>query len=253
MRKIFVLFILLIGMMLFACKKENNIVIQNVEFKAEDGILLKGTLYMDPGAMEKLPGVVLAHQYMNSRSSWAIFGKKLANDGHVVLTFDFRGFGESSGEEDIPGNDKDVIAAVNFLMNFGKVDRDRIAVAGASMGGMAAVNAAAQTQSIKAVITVSSPPSWKESEPVKMAGQIAPRPILVVCGSNDGHLALRAGRMLYLSAKAPREWLEIKTNRHGTDIFATPQGAELENAIALFLSQHLKKNIAPFEETGRDE
>lgn len=236
--------ILIIAVVLIVgCGENSGIMTQDIEFSSDDGVLLKGTLYMPQGINEKLPGVTLAHMNMNDRTSWADYAEKLALEGYVVLTFDLRGWGESGGESNVPEMYRDVMAAVTYLANFGKVDRDRIAAAGASMGGMASVIAATHTSSIKAVATVSSPPSWSDSEPVKVIGKLTPRPVLVIAGSSDPHLDLRAARMLFLAAREPRQWLEINTNKHGTDIFATPQGVELERALAVFFADNLKKTV----------
>lgn len=222
------------------CGEKSGIITQDVEFRSDDGVSLKGTIYMLEGKHDKLPGVTLAHMNMNNRESWAGYAEKLAGEGYIVLTFDLRGWGESGGESDVPSMHLDVIAAVNYLANFGKVDRDRIAAAGASMGGMASVIAAANSSLIKAVATISSPPSWSDSEPVKVIGELSPRPVLIIAGSNDPHLDLRAARMLFLAAQEPRQWVEIKSNKHGTDIFSTPQGVELERALAIFFANNLK-------------
>jgi len=235
--------IIILPLILAGCGKNEGIMTQDIEFSSDDGVLLKGTLYMPQGINEKLPGVTLAHMNMNDRTSWADYAEKLALEGYVVLTFDLRGWGGSSGESDVPEMYRDVMAAVTYLANFGRVDRDRIAAAGASMGGMASVIAATHTSIIKAVATVSSPPSWSDTEPVKVIGGLTPRPVLVIAGSSDPHLDLRAARMLFLAAREPRQWLEIKTNKHGTDIFATPQTVELERALAMFFAENLKKTV----------
>ena len=232
---------ILAGLIIAGCGKKSDIMTQDVQFSSDDGILLKGTLYMPQGINEKLPGVTLAHMNMNNRQSWADYAEKLALEGYIVLAFDFRGWGGSGGESNVPEMYRDVMAAVTFLANFGRVDRDRIAAAGASMGGMASVIAATHTSLIKAVAAVSSPPSWSGTEPVKVIGELTPRPVLVIAAARDPHLDLRAARMLFLAAREPRQWLELKTNKHGTDIFATPQGIELERALAGFFAENLKK------------
>lgn len=238
MRKIILFSFIWSILFLFNCGNKNRIMIQDVELKSEDGILLAGTLYSPP-TKEKVPGIVLAHMYQNNKKSWDSFARSLANQGYAALAFDFRGWGESEGEVDIPNMYLDVIAAANYLANFSLVDRERIAVVGASMGGMSAVIAGAKSSLIGAVVTICAPSSWQGSEPVEYVDQISPRPIFVIAATDDAHLDLRVAKMLYLKAKEPKKWLALKTNLHGTDIFSTDLADELEKAVIDFLSEYL--------------
>ena len=81
--------------------------------------------------------------------------------GYRTLTFNFRGYcpggdaGCSGGETDLAVLWRDVQAAVRYLRSTGI---PRVAVIGASMGGTAALVAAAQpTARIGAVATLSAP------------------------------------------------------------------------------------------------
>ncbi len=233
--------ILLCGLLLTGCgEKKSDLIVQDVDFTSEDGLALKGTVY-SPQAREKLPGVILAHMYQNSRVSWDEYARKLAGKGFVVLAFDFRACGESEGDSmDVANQDKDAMAAAELLASMARVDRDRIGAAGASMGGMAVVIAAAKSELIKAVLTVAAPPSWQGSEPIDYVHKVSPRPILFIGAKHDAHLTLRAARAMYLRAGDPRKWMLLDTNRHGSDIFATDLKEKLENTITDFMVQHLK-------------
>ena len=73
-----------------------------VSFESSDGVELDGRLFGEGGT-----GVVLAHMRPADQRSWYAFARRLADQGYLVLTFDFRGTcpggegGCSSGELEI--------------------------------------------------------------------------------------------------------------------------------------------------------
>jgi len=72
-----------------------------------------------------------------------------------VLTFDFRGHGDSHGENrDLEGMSADVLAAIAFARSRGFSE---IVLVGSSMGGAAAIVAAAEDPAIVGVIALSAP------------------------------------------------------------------------------------------------
>jgi pimeloyl-ACP methyl ester carboxylesterase len=79
----------------------------------------------------------------------------LAHRGYGVLMVDPRGQGRSSGHAMDAGwyGDRDIVAAVAFLQHQPGVDASRIGVLGLSMGGEAAIGAAAADPAIRAVVT----------------------------------------------------------------------------------------------------
>ena len=67
---------------------------RTVDLTATDGTKLKGTYY---SAGKGGPGVLLLHQCNRQRKVWDALAQKLSAAGLNVLTFDYRGFGESGG------------------------------------------------------------------------------------------------------------------------------------------------------------
>src|SRR5579864_4721764 len=65
-----------------------------VDLPATDGVVLKGTYF---SAGKEGPGVLLLHQCNMQRHAWDGLAAEMAASGINVLTFDFRGFGESGG------------------------------------------------------------------------------------------------------------------------------------------------------------
>ena len=79
----------------------------------------------------------------------------LVGHGYGVLLFDRRGEGESQGDPNTFGwaGDKDLHAAVDFLQQRPEVDPDRIGGIGLSVGGEMLIEAAAESDAFKAVVS----------------------------------------------------------------------------------------------------
>lgn len=129
---------------------------ERVEFPS-DGTTLVG--YLDNGAAgEPRPCVVLCQGFGGTQDTPAFTAnaKSFADAGYAVLRFDYRNFGESSGEPrqlvDIAGQLDDIAAAVDFARGRPGVDPDRIVLWGTSLGGGHVVSAAARDPRIAAVI-----------------------------------------------------------------------------------------------------
>jgi dienelactone hydrolase len=81
--------------------------------------------------------------------------RMLARHGYGVLLFDRRGEGESDGDPNAFGwkGERDVDAAVEFLKRRPDVDPDRIGGIGLSVGGEMMIEAAAESDGLKAVVS----------------------------------------------------------------------------------------------------
>jgi alpha/beta superfamily hydrolase len=122
----------------------------DVSFPTEDGVMLSGWyIPSDNGA-----AVVLVHGAGSTRSGVLDHAVLLARHGYGALLFDARGHGRSGGRAMDLGwyGDEDIAAAVSFLEGQPDVTDGRIAAVGLSMGGEAAIGAAAQDERIRAVV-----------------------------------------------------------------------------------------------------
>ncbi len=63
-----------------------------VSFATDDGVTLGGHLFG-----KGTSGVILAHMYPADQTSWYPTAERLAQEGFLVLTFDFRGYSDSEG------------------------------------------------------------------------------------------------------------------------------------------------------------
>jgi hypothetical protein len=124
-----------------------------------------GTAYEDV-SFTTSDGLRLVGWYVRSRNGAAVIafpGRKgpqnharmLARNGYGVLLFDRRGEGASEGDSNLFGwgGEKDIYAAVDFLRSRPEVEAGRIGGIGLSVGGELMLQAAAQSDSLAAVVS----------------------------------------------------------------------------------------------------
>ncbi|HYZ24128.1 MAG TPA: alpha/beta fold hydrolase [Rhodopila sp.] len=132
---------------------------RRVDFYSE-GTRLAGDLYLpdtlQPG--EKRAGILLCHGYTGVRNLYLPDTAKALNEaGYVVLTFDYKGWGDSDGPKSrlSPyGRVLDSQAALTFLGIQDCVDPNRLGLYGTSYGGATVVWTAAVDPRVKAVVSV---------------------------------------------------------------------------------------------------
>jgi dipeptidyl aminopeptidase/acylaminoacyl peptidase len=125
---------------------------QKISFESA-GITLRGTLHVPDGAGSR-PAMIQCHGFGGSSSGAGHpeLARTLERAGYVVLRFDFRGCGESDGKrgsvicmEEV----EDLRNAIGFLEQQPRVDRKRIGLIGASLGGAVVLYVAATDQRVR--------------------------------------------------------------------------------------------------------
>lgn len=125
-----------------------------------DGIPLVGYLYDPPNltAGERRSGVLLCHGFAAHQERYLPeIAEYLAAQGYAVMTFDYRGFGESEGPRFrmIPLEQiADIRNALTFFALQEGVDPKRLALYGTSFGGANVCYAAALDQRVRCVVSV---------------------------------------------------------------------------------------------------
>jgi dipeptidyl aminopeptidase/acylaminoacyl peptidase len=129
--------------------EENLAKMEPVDIEARDGLILPAYLTLPPGSDGKgLPLVVNPHGGPRARDSWGFNPEVqlLANRGYAVLQVNFRGSTGFGQEFDKAGWGKwgaemqnDVTDAVQWAVDEGIADPDRVCIYGASYGGYAAM------------------------------------------------------------------------------------------------------------------
>lgn len=132
---------------------------QRVDFYSE-GTRLAGDLFLPENLMpgEKRAGVLLCHGYTGVRNLYLPdTARALTAAGYVVLTFDYKGWGDSDGPKSrlAPyGRVIDSQAALTYLGAQPMVDASRLGIYGTSYGGATVVWTAAIDPRVKAVVSV---------------------------------------------------------------------------------------------------
>jgi hypothetical protein len=132
---------------------------QAVNFYSE-GFKLFGDLYLPAGLgkADKRAGIVLCHGYTGVRNLYLPEIARFFNaGGYVVLTFDYKGWGDSEGPKSrlAPyGRVADVQAALTFLAERKEVEPGQLGLFGTSYGGSTVVWVAAIDLRVKCVVSV---------------------------------------------------------------------------------------------------
>ena len=72
---------------------------KDIEFKTEDGVTLRGWLYLPDGARGRVPTVVMAHGFSAVKENYLDkYGEVFAAAGLGAVVFDNRNFGASDGK-----------------------------------------------------------------------------------------------------------------------------------------------------------
>src|SRR3954447_14008510 len=130
-----------------------------VSFYSE-GVRLAGDLFVpdDLSAGETRAGIVLCHGYTGVRNLYLPDIADILNGaGYVVLTFDYKGWGDSDGPQSrlAPyGRVADVQAALSFLAAQNEADPERLGLYGTSYGGATVVFVASIDPRVKCVVSV---------------------------------------------------------------------------------------------------
>ncbi|MGB3150727.1 MAG: bifunctional alpha/beta hydrolase/OsmC family protein [Maribacter sp.] len=134
--------------------------LQKITFRNKEGQALVGRLEM-PVDQKPHNFAIFAHCFTCNKNLLAVknIGKALTANGFAVLRFDFTGLGESDGDfadTNFSGNISDLVSAATYLKKNYKAPT---LIIGHSFGGAAALFAAAEVTSIKAVATIGAPSS----------------------------------------------------------------------------------------------
>ncbi|MCF7955708.1 MAG: alpha/beta hydrolase [Phycisphaerae bacterium] len=156
--------------------------------------------------------------------------RRFRERGFSVLTYDYRGFGQSEGKATEKNTYRDAQAAYDYLVKVKNVSPTRIIVMGRSLGGGVAVELAS-TNPVAGLIMQST---FISINRVVAGGQAVPFdkyksisridkvncPVLVIHGTADSLVKFWHGEKLYEAAKQPKAYLWVEGADHEDDIAA---------------------------------
>lgn len=229
LKTLFALVTLLCAVPAFAEKKD-------VTVRAEDGFSLRGSYYT---AAKTGPGILMLHQCNADRRIYDNLATLLSTAGYNVLSFDFRGFGESRGgaftdfasqrAKILEVSPTDVDAALKFLVAQEHVNGARLAIVGGSCGVSQAIQAGRRHGEIKTLVLLSGGTD-ADGETYIKASKI---PIFGAASEEDKDAAASIRRIVAASANADTKLTMFKGAGHAASMFA--KEPDLETEIVLWL------------------
>jgi fermentation-respiration switch protein FrsA (DUF1100 family) len=238
---------------------------EEVSFRTEDGLLLRG--WWLPAAEAKRT-VIALHGHRGARHHCVGIGAALWRRGANVLLFDHRGRGSSEGELMSLGHFEtaDASAAVGYALS--RAPGLPLGLIGYSMGAAVAVMAAARDERVRAIVADSPfaserrlvrsllkkqagplhgpiaalterilPYDSREVDPLRAVTKVAPRACLFIHGQLDKTCNPEHSLRLYEAAGEPKELWLLEGAGH-CDAYFADREAYCER-VAAFFEEHL--------------
>ena len=223
--------------------------VDEVTFTAADGVVLHGWFLPAASAPPRF-SVIVFNGNAGNRAYRAPLAAALRAQGHAVLLFDYRGYGDNAGTPAENGLIADARAARAYLTSRADVNPARIVYLGESLGTAVATRLAAEHP--PAALILRSPfASMAEVGrfhypllPVRLLlrdrfasiDRIANVrcPLLVIAGDRDGIIPLDQSRRLFEAALQPKTMVIVEGADHNDE--ALLAGDRMRRAIADFLN-----------------
>jgi fermentation-respiration switch protein FrsA (DUF1100 family) len=154
---------------------------------------------------------------------------RLRDQGFNVLTYDYPGYGTSSGSPSETNSYAAADAAYEYLVTEKRTDPKRIILFGRSLGGGIAVDVASRRPVAGLILESSFTTAFRvvtrypllpfdEFENIKKIDKIS-CPVLVIHGTNDRTIPIHHGQLLFEKAKEPRFALWVDGAGHNDVVY----------------------------------
>jgi dipeptidyl aminopeptidase/acylaminoacyl peptidase len=248
-----------------------NIQFEEVSFTSEDGLTLPGW-YMDSTDNDK--AILLVHGRGANRTEGMRYAKSLIAAGYNVLAFDMRHPRQDPNILSTMGfhEKKDINAALNFLETDKSIKQ--IGLMGFSMGAAAGIIVMAKDPRVKVgvfsggyahsmdvlaeqgkklhglpryplmpvvekLFELRGNVNADETNPESYIGQIFPRPIYIMHGTEDQTVDFTHGQRLFAAAKEPKQFWQAQGGRH-TRLWQHNK-EKAESSVVEFFNRYLKQ------------
>lgn len=221
---------------------------EDVRFKSADGTDLIGLWFSAKTTPSK--GVIVHfHGNGENMTSHYLFVYWLAAEGYDVFTFDYRGYGGSTGKKSIAGSIEDGVAALRAARGRAGGSRERLIVLGQSLGGALALAALERDggEGVRGVVLDSTFASYRKVARLKLGGfwltwplqyplsallisdrwaperliaRRKPVPLLMLHAVGDPVVPYAQGRRLFDLAPGPKEFWKLDSKGHTEAFYA---------------------------------
>ncbi|MCD4686114.1 MAG: alpha/beta fold hydrolase [Anaerolineae bacterium] len=157
---------------------------QVVEIEAADGVLLIGDYYAPPEG-DPAPAMLLMHMLGSKRQAWYPLVPTLVEAGYAVLAFDFRGHGDTGGDQDWVQSEADVQLLIDWLRAQPGIDPEQINLAGGSIGANLSLVGMANDDGIATIVALSPGLGYLGVATDAAAAAIDERPVFIVVSQQD--------------------------------------------------------------------
>jgi fermentation-respiration switch protein FrsA (DUF1100 family) len=184
----------------------------------------------------EVPVVVLAHGFTATREeSLHRFAERFAEAGIASLTFDYRGLGDSGGDErqvlSIRRQLDDISAAIAFATGLDGIDPRRVALWGSSFGGGLTLETCAGSQELACAIA-----QVPFADGLAMLGAVPPSNAARLTAKSLADIKARrsGGDRVMIPAAGPPGTLAAMTSEDALPGFEAikPEGSRHENRVA---------------------
>jgi len=195
---------------------------------SQDGVTLSGDLYG-----QGTRAIILSNEGDNDSSRWSPVAQRLAQQGYLVLTFNYRYQGNSLDHLAVHSL-MDLHAAIAFVR---ARNVSRLVLVGASLGALDTVKIAS-FEKFDAIVVISAPMGFQEVQLQDSELRRVSVPKLFVTSENNQPFTHDTLHMFDVTPD-PKEKLIYPGTLHGLSLFDSPTGANLLSALLQFLQRYV--------------
>ena len=177
--------------------------------------------------------------------------RQLYQRGISVMIFDYRGYGQSTGEPSEAGLYQDALASYDYLIQQRRISPERLIIFGRSLGSSVAGEVAIRRTSAGLMLEGSFPSiqamsdhhyfglpaQWFMDVDFNLAQKVRMLqvPLLVIHGEQDSIVPMPLGRQVFEAANEPKWWYAVSGAEHNDVPFVG--GESYYREMALFIQR----------------